>query len=728
VGGVVLRVQAPANTVLNLGTLSGDAVGLFAGSLRHSGDIQAHAVTVEGGRVVLKAMQSAQLDGSIRARALGGLGGTVLVSAKQVALEAGALVDVSGALGGGEALIGGGLHGQDARLVNAQQTTVAAGARLLADASVQGDGGTLVVWSEGVSAVHGDLSARGAGAAGNGGQVETSGHFLDLSGIAVSAAASGAKAGTWLLDPYDITIVNTAADALPGAVGNLASYGGSTNPSLLDVNTLITALNNGTNVTVQTGAGGSGLGDITLASALNVSSPLHTTLTLNAANRVVFDAGISTAGAGAALDLVVVAGGNIELGTVGSIGLSTGGGSVRMSSSGGFITGFGGSVVSSAGGSIVLSAANGSISLTTVDSSGRSASTGTAGSAGSISLSAGGQIHVDTLWANGGNGAGSLANGGNAGSIAVSAANNCDCASSILNISAMGGAGGYTGGVVSGLSGASGDVMLAMGQSFNAGSISASALNYSNTLIDIDFLNTALNLRSMVLSSVGNITVNTSGLSQFSATSSGTGGRGSGSVSLTHTGALTLGAITVANGDIAVDNTGALTTTAAIRAGGTGMVSMAAHSPITVGAGGISASGGITLSASTNSVLSNMVLNGSVQSTASSVNLVAFNNISQNAYVGGAQGVTASSGNGLISFGFNGYSAGAPLAYTDVNGAVRVPLVPASALVATLFDPASMLDLLLAGNQAGAAYSDNPFAPGQRSPNALVVEGQLCTP
>lgn len=721
--GIVMRVQAPADTVLNLGTLSGDAVGLFASSLHHSGDIQAHAVSMEGGRVVLKAVQSAQVDGSISARALNGMGGKVFVSADQVALGSAALVDVRGALGGGEALIGGGLHGQDARLGNAQQTTVAAGARILADATLQGDGGTVVVWSDDATSVHGSLSAHGAGSMGNGGTLETSGHYLDVSGIAVNAAGSGGRAGTWLLDPYDITIVSTAADQLPVAVGNASSYSGSSNPSLLDASSVIAALNSGTNVTVQTGAGGSGLGDITVASAINTNSALHSSLTLNAANGVVFNAGVSASGTGA-LDLVVTAGNSITLGTFGSVGLSTGGGSVRMTSTGGFISGYAGSVVSTSGGNIFLSATNGSISLTTVDSSGRFATTGTAGSGGSINLIAGSQINVDTLWANGGSGFGPLVNGGNAGSISISAGTNCDCLTSIQSISALGGASGYGGGV----SGASGGVQLALGQFFNSASISADSLTYTNSLYDIDFTNTALSLRSMVLNSAGNITANTTGLAQFAATSTGTGARGTGSVNLTNTGALNISGITVANGDITVDNTGALTTTGAISAAGSGAVSLTAHSPLTIGAGGISASGAINLTASTPSTLSNMVLNGAVQSSASSVNLTAYNNMAQNGFVGGAQGVSANSSNGLISFGFNGYSAGTTLVYTDVTGAVRVPLIPASALVGNLFDPATVLDLLVASGGVGGVYTDNPFAPGNRSPDALLVEGQQCTP
>src|SRR4051812_15362347 len=58
--GIHLEVQA-GTSALNLGTLQGDAVGIFAGTLRHSGQINATAVTVDGGKVVLKAQDQAEI-------------------------------------------------------------------------------------------------------------------------------------------------------------------------------------------------------------------------------------------------------------------------------------------------------------------------------------------------------------------------------------------------------------------------------------------------------------------------------------------------------------------------------------------------------------------------------------------------------------------------------------------------------------------------------------------
>ncbi|HQZ07654.1 MAG TPA: filamentous hemagglutinin N-terminal domain-containing protein, partial [Burkholderiaceae bacterium] len=47
--GISLLVQARENEARNLGRLEGDAVGIFAGTLRHSGEIQATTASLDGG-------------------------------------------------------------------------------------------------------------------------------------------------------------------------------------------------------------------------------------------------------------------------------------------------------------------------------------------------------------------------------------------------------------------------------------------------------------------------------------------------------------------------------------------------------------------------------------------------------------------------------------------------------------------------------------------------------
>ncbi|RYF42450.1 MAG: filamentous hemagglutinin N-terminal domain-containing protein, partial [Comamonadaceae bacterium] len=141
--GISLQVQAPSDSAVNLGSISGDAVGIFAGTLKHSGLIHATAATSEGGKVVLKGQAEAEIGGQVSA-SKGSLGGQVHATASKVKLKSGAVIDVSGTHGGGEALLGGGWQGKDGRVANATETTLEAGSTVKADATEAGNGGTVV--------------------------------------------------------------------------------------------------------------------------------------------------------------------------------------------------------------------------------------------------------------------------------------------------------------------------------------------------------------------------------------------------------------------------------------------------------------------------------------------------------------------------------------------------------------------------------------------------------
>src|SRR4029077_13763050 len=103
--------------------------------------------------------------------------------------------------------IGGGPHGTDTSVRNAQRTTIDPGAVIDASATDTGNGGNVAVWSDGATVFNGAIYARGGPKGGDGGWVETSGHTLAISSSAlVDAGASKGKAGTWVLDPTDLTV------------------------------------------------------------------------------------------------------------------------------------------------------------------------------------------------------------------------------------------------------------------------------------------------------------------------------------------------------------------------------------------------------------------------------------------------------------------------------------------------------------------------------------------
>lgn len=159
-------------------------VFLVGGNVTHRGRIEAQEVAQEGGRVVLRAFNETRVSGTVIARAgTGARGGGIDVFGQQVVLESTALLDASGQLGGGQVRVGGDFlaaravqQTEDALTVPTADTTdFAAGATIRADATGQGAGGQVVVWSGANTSSAGAISARGGASGGDGGQVEVGG-------------------------------------------------------------------------------------------------------------------------------------------------------------------------------------------------------------------------------------------------------------------------------------------------------------------------------------------------------------------------------------------------------------------------------------------------------------------------------------------------------------------------------------------------------------------------
>jgi len=184
---------------------------LLASVVNNTGVIEARSVQNVNGTIVLDGgnlstvTNSGALDAS--GRNAGETGGTVKLLGGQIDVLAGANVDVSGDAGGGTALFGGNYQGKGPEQ-NATTVSIATGATLNADALTHGDGGMIVAWSDGHTTVDGAFSARGGAAGGDGGFVETSGKKLAVGDhTRVNTLAPKGKAGEWLLDPTNFTIL-----------------------------------------------------------------------------------------------------------------------------------------------------------------------------------------------------------------------------------------------------------------------------------------------------------------------------------------------------------------------------------------------------------------------------------------------------------------------------------------------------------------------------------------
>ncbi|MEQ8464113.1 CHAT domain-containing protein [Coleofasciculus sp. E1-EBD-02] len=284
--------------------------------VNQSGDVQLTDTGVTLPKQTGMAIVSGEIDVSVgdsRLDSSSSLGGEVNIIGNTVGLIA-ANVDASGRQGGGNVRIGGGEKGQEP-IPNADVTFVSNDATINANALDQGHGGQVMVWSQKTTRTYGHISARGGVNGGNGGFVETSSAgFLDVP-VAPDITAPTGNGGTWLIDPYNITI-SAAADQTSGTAPNFTA---TADNSVLNINTLLAALTEG-NVTVDTGSSPPGIGqagNITLATDLDFNGKGGKTLTLIAANNIfingqIFDSDrITTPTDGLNLDLQ--AGGAVEL-------------------------------------------------------------------------------------------------------------------------------------------------------------------------------------------------------------------------------------------------------------------------------------------------------------------------------------------------------------------------------------------------------------------------------
>jgi filamentous hemagglutinin family protein len=199
--------------VTNSGKVDAGKGAVYMGA----GDLYAAGVynngTLRGANISLSAnANSAVSEGTVDARNAQGKGGDIAMTGGKVVVLGGT-VDASGQTGGGTIKIGGDFQGGSG-LQASEVTGVAPGVTLRADALESGDGGQVIVWSDGITRFYGDISAVGGPGGGNGGFAEVSGKEALIFDGQVNLTALSGKTGTLLLDPRDITIVHgaTASD------------------------------------------------------------------------------------------------------------------------------------------------------------------------------------------------------------------------------------------------------------------------------------------------------------------------------------------------------------------------------------------------------------------------------------------------------------------------------------------------------------------------------------
>lgn len=286
-----VSVRAGKGRITNKGQVAGVVAELraaggneYALAINNEGVVRATGASTSGGRVMLTAGGAIGNSGKVTARkevvvrstkAITNSGtvtardeetqkgGTLIFEAPEVTLEAGSLLDVSAALGGGRAFVGGGYQGkaQDhagnaVDIRNALTVTVAEGALIDASASA-GAGGEIVIWSDDATNFAGDIKANAG--AGKGGDAEVSGkRTLVFNGTSSLVGTKGL--GTLLLDPGTVRIVKNSANP-PGDMANTWTD--------LEIQNLLSSQNVSITTTAANGSNGTD-GDIIIDAGVGI--------------------------------------------------------------------------------------------------------------------------------------------------------------------------------------------------------------------------------------------------------------------------------------------------------------------------------------------------------------------------------------------------------------------------------------------------------------------------
>jgi filamentous hemagglutinin family protein len=339
------------------GTARGESVVI-------AGLVSTDSATGNGGSIHIDAGAQGSVnfnDASVTASSSSARGGSITVLGNNITIErgegAGAEVLAEGATGGGTITFG------DTRTRSIYLTEAAL---LSADATRNGNGGSVLLRALyhdpaatspsprvdfGVTESYGVLRARGGTEAGNGGNIETSGlavtTTLDLGegvrrgSIDAGARAAGGVGGTWTLDPYNITISDSAPVNVNGRFEPTAPGAN------IQASDIAAQLDAGTSVVISTDAGGAGTdaGNITVTPGTVIARANGTTpasLTLRANHSILFDNASVNASSGP-LNLTLVA--DLDGNGTGSITLNravlqTGGGTLTLSGGTDPATGF----------------------------------------------------------------------------------------------------------------------------------------------------------------------------------------------------------------------------------------------------------------------------------------------------------------------------------------------------------------------------------------------------
>jgi len=296
-------------SVKNEGKIEAGMVSLIGKDVLNKGDIKAAQVALAGapGGVLVDKVAGGKIrfifqdnntspdvgtvinQGTITAS--GNSGGQIAVAADRI--EQSGSMRADGNAGNGGTIS---LQARDSVVLDQKSVTTA-------NSLERGDGGSIYVVGERSAAIlkGAQLQAKGGTLSGNGGFVETSGKQSFIIEVAPDVSAANGRAGVWYIDPYDIEIIAGSTDTNMTAS---TPFQATNDLAQLSINTLLSALSGGATVIIETTSGGTGSGNITLATDLDYTGTGANSLQLLAHNNIILNGAIS-GGASDSLNLTL---------------------------------------------------------------------------------------------------------------------------------------------------------------------------------------------------------------------------------------------------------------------------------------------------------------------------------------------------------------------------------------------------------------------------------------
>ncbi len=301
-------------TIDNNGAISAEKFALLvARAVRNNGSVRAPQIfagaaqtavvdTVAGGKIKVN---FARLLGDVHNRgkldASGPAGGSIVVKGARVAQLGAATAD-------GTEAAGGRIELRAEQVVDLGKDSVTT-----ANAGAEGDGGEVTVFSPDTALFRRGavIEANASASGGDGGAIEVSGQaHVEVNGAVSASAGPGGAAGSFLIDPTDITIISGADDLPADLAVNPQTFSPDQDANTLQASKINTWLKDGLSVTVDTTSAHAGTGDVVQNADAGIAPPagvVPVTLTVNARGKIELNGGIDASGLGQALTVELLA-------------------------------------------------------------------------------------------------------------------------------------------------------------------------------------------------------------------------------------------------------------------------------------------------------------------------------------------------------------------------------------------------------------------------------------